>query len=42
MVDALIAVYRAWPLRPHCSEGGHVWLCRVLRLGGTRCPAKDA
>jgi hypothetical protein len=42
MISFLITVYRAWPLRPHCSDSRHVALCRWLGLSGTRCPAKDA
>ena len=36
MLDSLIAVYRAWPLRPHCDGPSHVALCRWLGLS-TRC-----
>lgn len=46
MLGVLICVYRAWPLRPHCSAGHHVWLCHLLGLDKnygrrSRCPAKD-
>jgi hypothetical protein len=44
-VDLLIRVYRANPLRPHCSAVKHVWLCALLfgvEEGNTRCPAKNA
>jgi hypothetical protein len=47
MINLLISMYRAWPLRPHCNGSQHVTLCRVLGMskvfeGNTRCPAKDA
>lgn len=44
MLNVLIAVYRAWPFRPHCNSqaGMHSFLCRAARMDGTRCPAKDA
>jgi hypothetical protein len=43
-VSVLVAVYRAFPYRPHCSPARHVLLCRLIvpHLDGTRCPAKDA
>lgn len=42
MLRILIAVYRANPLRPHCSETHHVTLCRWLGLEKrSRCTAKD-
>jgi hypothetical protein len=41
-MNLLIGIYRAWPLRPHCSATHHVRLCEWLGLKGTRCPAKDA
>jgi hypothetical protein len=47
ILSALIAVYRANPVRPHCGHG-HVWLCRALGFStgndavpSRRCPAKD-
>lgn len=43
MLKMLVAVYRANPFRPHCSDTRHVLLCRVLGFSGTEwCPAKDA
>ena len=46
MITLLIAIYRAWPFRPHCNSrtGTHTFLCRLIvpHLDGTRCPAKDA
>lgn len=32
----LIALYRAWPFRPHCnrSAGMHAWPCRVAAWSG--------
>lgn len=29
MLDALIGLYRKWPLRPHCNSaaGVHAWTC---------------
>ena len=32
----LVSVYRAWPWRPHCAPGAHVWGCRLgsRLLGG--------
>lgn len=32
MLNMMIAVYRAWPFRPHCSESRHVALCRLLGM----------
>ena len=38
IVNFLIAVYRANPLRPHCRPGRHVALCRWLGIAdGPRC-----
>jgi len=36
ILRALTAVYRANPLRPHCTAARHVWLCTLLGLNGTK------
>lgn len=45
MLSIAIRIYRAWPLRPHCSAEHHVFLCHLLMLDKnygkrSRCPAK--
>jgi hypothetical protein len=49
MLSILIAAYRANPFRPHCGNGRHVLLCRLLGFSAgndaiphrSHCPAKD-
>lgn len=47
MLNFLVSVYRANPLRPHCSAAGHVLLCRLLGFNvprgqdGPRCGGFD-
>jgi hypothetical protein len=42
MITLLVAIYRAWPLRPHCNSqaGVHTFLCRLIvpHLGMDLCP----
>lgn len=53
ILSALIAIYRANPLRPHCHAAveQHTFLCSLFGFnaasrgvyeGNTRCPWKDA
>jgi hypothetical protein len=42
MIATLVAIYRRWPLRPHCGSARHTVLCRLaaplLRIvDGPRC-----
>lgn len=30
MIRILLALYKRFPLRPHCSPAGHVLLCRLI------------
>lgn len=42
IINALIDVYRANPLRPHCGGGKHAALCRLIMPGYERYSGSQA
>lgn len=37
MIRLLAAIYAAWPLRSHCRQHAHTWLCRHRMGIGPDC-----